>query len=358
MSRMKEISENVIIDSWLEHFLRTPRQFNEPHEADAELIEIPGDSNHYFAITIDTVAEEITTGLYKDPYTMGWVTVMACLSDLAAVGAEPLGMVVSVSVESHRDKTFTKSIAQGMEDACRTLGIFILGGDTNITPTISLTGCAIGIVPRKKVITRCGCKPEDALFITGGVGAGNALGLVRLANMPDDYFPEESYRPVARLKEGQLLRNYASCFMDTSDGLLTTLDQLMRLNGLGFIIHCDWEKILSPQVLEFCNHTKTPHWLMTAGPHGEFELLFTIPSKEENEFLAEAQSHGINPIRLGRVQQTPVVSLVLPSGQRVDVDVAPLRNLLYTVEGDLKRFLKEFRAFGKKWGLEEKMNEN
>jgi len=352
MNSMEEIFENVIINSWVQHFLRTPCQFNKPHEADAELIEIPGDSNHYLAITIDTVAEEITMGLYREPYTMGWVTVMACLSDLAAVGAEPLGLVVSVSVEPDRDKAFTSSITRGMEDACRTLGIFILGGDTNITPTISLTGCAPGLVPRERVMTRCGCKPGEDVFITSGVGIGNALGLVRLTKLPDNFFPEKLYRPTARIKEGQSLRNYASCCMDTSDGLLTTLDQLMRLNGLGFVIDCNWERILAPEVMELCNNTKTPPWSMIAGPHGEFELLFTIPAKVVDEVLAQSQFEGTNLIRLGRVQQTQAISLVLPSGRSVNIDMAPLRNLLQNVKGDPERYVKEFRVLGKKWGLE------
>lgn len=352
MRDMEKIFENINIDSWVQHFLRSPHQFNKPHKADAELIEIPGNPEHYLAITIDTVAEEITSGLYRDPYTMGWVTVMACLSDLAAVGAEPLGMVVSVSVESSRDKKFTNTVAQGMEDACRALDIFILGGDTNITPTISLTGCALGLVPRENVMTRRGCKPDEEVFITGSMGIGNALGLVHLTKLPSECFPEKLYRPVAHIKEGQIIRKYASCCMDTSDGLLTTIDQLMRLNGLGFVIDCDWDRILSPEVLELCNKTQTPPWLMIAGPHGEFRLLFTISTNGVDEILTQPQLKGTNLIRLGRVQQTPAVSLVLPSDQTVNIDMAPIRNLLEKVEGNLEQYVREFKAIGEKWGFE------
>ena len=352
MKDMKEITENLMIGSWARHFSRSPDQLNKLHETDAELVEISKDSPHVLAVTIDTIAEEIAEGLYKDPYTMGWVTVMATLSDLAAVGARPLGLVVSVSVDPARGEKFSDAIAQGMEDASRNLGVFILGGDTNVTSEISLTGCAFGLVPRKEVITRQGCKVGDHVFITGGIGIGNALGLVRLTKNPDSCFPEELYRPTARLKEGQILRRHASCCMDTSDGLLTTLDQLMRINGSGFEINCDWEKILAPPVRKLCETTKTPCWLMTAGPHGEFELLFTIPDKNVDSFLKQARSQGFSPIRLGRVRKPRAISLVLLSGQRVDVDMAPLRNLLQTVSGDLERYVREFKAFGERWGLE------
>ena len=352
MKNMNEITENLIIGSWARHFSRSPNQLNKLHETDAELVEISKDSPYLLAATIDTIAEEIAEGLYQDPYTMGWVTVMATLSDLAAVGAHPLGLVVSVSVDPTRNKEFSSAIAQGMEDASRNLGVFILGGDTNLTSETSLTGCALGLVPRKEVITRQGCKVGDHVFITGGIGAGNALGLVRLTKTPDDCFPEKLYRPVARLREGQLLRRHVNCCMDTSDGLLTTLDQLMRINGLGFEIDCNWERILAPQVLRLCETTKTPHWLMTAGPHGEFELLFTISDKRIDSFLKQAESHGISPIRLGRAQRPKAISLILPSGEKVDVDMAPLRNLLQKVNGDLERYVREFKAFVKKWGLE------
>jgi thiamine-monophosphate kinase len=351
MNRLEEILENSIINTWAKHFLHAPHQINRSHETDAELIASPGDERNYLAITIDTVSEEITEGLYKDPYTMGWVTVMVSLSDLAAVGADPLGLVISVCIEPNRDKSFAGRVADGMNDACQKMNVFILGGDTNFTPTIALTGCAFGLVPRDKLLTRKGCKHGDSVFITSGIGMGNAFGLVRLANLPEKYFPEKLYRPSARLKQGQFLRNYANCCMDTSDGLLATLDQLMRINQFGFVVDCDWAKILSPEVYQFCNLTKTPHWLMTAGPHGEFELLFTVSSEKENELVKTIQSKDMKIIKLGKVQDSPVITLNLPSGRNTDIDVAPLRNLLYTVEGDMQRYLYEFKAFGEKWGI-------
>jgi thiamine-monophosphate kinase len=352
MSTMVNIRENVIIDSWVKHFSRAPDQVNKAHETDAELIEIQGNPDHYLATTIDTVAEEIAVGLYQDPYTMGWVIIMASLSDLAAVGARPLGLIISTSVESSRDDAFVSRLARGMEDACRAAGTFVLGGDTNATSTISLTCCALGLVLRDKVMTRVGCRPGDTVFITSGVGTGNALGLVKLGGYPDNLFPESIYRPVARLKEAYIIQKYATCCMDTSDGLLTTLDQLMRLNGLGFSVDCNWSTILAPHVLDFCDRIGTPHWLMTAGPHGEFELVFTVPSEHVDQFLTDSQGSGFQPIRLGTVGSSPDISLNLDSGRTIRVDMAPLRNLLYTVNGDVQRFLNEFKTFGSKWGIE------
>jgi len=262
MKNMEKILENREINSWIRNFSRSPHQIHNPHQADAELIEIKGDDSHLLAVTIDTISDEITAGLYHDPFTMGWVTVMSSFSDLAAVGADPVGIVTAVSLELKRDEKFRESLASGMAEACRQLGVFILGGDINTTQTISLTGCAVGFVPRNEKMVRVGCQVGDVVFLSGTAGWGNALGLVRLSKLPEEYFPEELYRPRARIKEGQLIRRYATCCMDSSDGLLITLDQLLRLNNLGFVVEADWKKILAPDVYILCERAAIPRWFM------------------------------------------------------------------------------------------------
>jgi thiamine-monophosphate kinase len=352
MSRMEDIVENLAIDAWAKGFTRAPKQANAPHESDAELLELASAPDQYLAVTIDTVAEEIVAGLYRDPFTMGWVTVMASLSDLAAVGADPIGVVVSVSVPPKSDATFIERARRGMEEACRSLGVFILGGDVNAMSPASFTGCAIGLVPRTALRTRLGIRPGEVVFLSGPAGDGNALGLVRLAGLADDLFREESYRPSARLAEGRALRAFATASMDTSDGVLTTLDQLSRLNEVGFLVECDWPALLSSGALVLCESTGTPPWLMLAGPHGEFELVFTVPASRVDAFLATAPGLGLAPIRLGTVQERPVVTLALPSGRRVDIDMAPVRNLDPTAEGGARRYVSQLMEIGRSWGLE------
>jgi thiamine-monophosphate kinase len=352
MRKMDVILENKAINSWVRHFSRSPQQMNNPHEADAELVEIDGNKTHFLAITIDSVSEEISSGLYQDPFTMGWVTVMSNFSDLAAVGAEPLGIVISISLEPTRDDKFQEGIAKGIGAACQELGVYVLGGDTNTAPVISLTGCAVGFVPRGRKISRVGVETGEAVFLSGEAGKGNAMGLVRMAQLPEEYFPEVSYRPLARVQEGQLIRDYASGCMDTSDGLLITLDQLFRVNNKGFVIEADWKTILAPEVYQFCEMAKVPAWFMAAGIHGEFELVFTIPSLKVDSFLQEARSIDFEPIYLGYVQQKPRLEYVLPSKKKVGIDMEPLRNLWASDRNDIKDLIQEFHSWGQRWGLE------
>ncbi len=352
MKGIAAVAENRIIDTWLKHFVRCPEQINRPHESDAELIDIPGNGSELLAVTIDTVSEEINQKLYRDPFTIGWITVMASLSDLAAVGADPLGIVVAVSLEPSVDDLFRKGIAEGINAACQELGVYLLGGDTNTAPNSSLTGCAFGFVPKNRKMMRIGCFPGDFVFLSGRAGQGNALGFSRMSGNRNAEFLENLYRPKARIKEGRLIRTYASSCMDTSDGLLITLDQLSRLNNLGFIIEADWKNLLAPEVWTFCKQGKIPPWYMAAGIHGEFELIFTVPSEKVSSLNMEAAAAGFHPIQLGIVEKEPLVGIVLPSGEKVKMDMAPLRNLWGENDHELDFLIQKHRILGKKWGLE------
>lgn len=352
MKELEKILENRTINSWVRCFDRSSRQMNKTHEADAELVRIEGNESSLLAITIDSVTEEISEGLYRDPFTMGWVAVMSNFSDLAAVGAEPIGIVLSICYDSRMGEEFQEGMAAGINAACKELGVFVFGGDMNAAQNVSLTGCAFGLVPEDRWMSRRGCCSGDGVFISGWAGSGNALGLVRLAGLPEEMFPEKNYRPLARVKEGRLIRAYASCCMDTSDGLLITLDQLLRINQKGFFIESSWEEILNPQVIDLCQKVGIPPWFMAAGIHGEFELVFTIPEEAISSFLKETAQMAFHPIRLGTVTDTPSLVIGLSSANRAEIDMAPLRNIWASDENDLKRFIQEYHFWGKKWGLE------
>lgn len=359
---MDDIIENVSIGAWVEAFSRSPAQANAPHESDAELVELPGCPDLLLAVTIDTVSEEILEGLYEDPYTMGWVAATASLSDLAAVGADALGILLSVSVPPDGNDTFVERAGRGVEEACRAMGVFVLGGDSNSAQSAAFTGCAVGTVPRGLALTRRGLEPGDSVYLSGKAGAGNALGLVKLSHLGERFFPEGHYRPTARLALGRSLRGVARACMDTSDGVLATLDQLMRLNGFGFEIDCDWERLLASDVLELCEATGTPPWMMLAGPHGEFELVFAVPESARPGAALETARPGesgtplrenaVEPMLVGAVLERPTLTLVLPSGKRRDIEMARARNLLCSTGGDLSLYLREFRKLGVDWGLE------
>lgn len=137
MKTHQAVQENEFIRRWVDGFPRAPYQLNALQEADAELILAGEETSYYLAATVDSLVEEISRGIYRDPFTMGWVAVMAALSDLAAVGAQPLGVLISMVLDERQSADFHDGIRRGMAAALRRCGVFLLGA----IPTAAMAPC-------------------------------------------------------------------------------------------------------------------------------------------------------------------------------------------------------------------------
>ena len=253
---------------------RSPRQLNALHASDAELVHITGTT--VLAVTTDGIVEEIATGLYADPALIGWMTVVVNASDLAAVGANPLGIVVCETLPPTMGPDDIAALQRGIADASLAHGLPVLGGDTNSGEQLQVVGTALGLVEGGAPLTRLGAASGDRLFASGPLGLGSVFAFTQLIRAGVINAPP--FRPHARLHEGSLLRPFASACMDTSDGLLATLDELGRLNGVGFRLTLPVEGMLHGAALRLAEAQQLPPWTMLAGPHGEFELVFTVPA--------------------------------------------------------------------------------
>lgn len=344
MPMMDEILENVMIGKITRNFLKAPHQLNKVHEADAEIVELGQNADRYLAITMDALIEEVQKGLYGDPYLIGWMLSTVNFSDLAAVGAEPLGLLIAITYPQGADEEFIGRMAKGISDSCQKANSFVLGGDTSQGKEWYLCGCAIGTIPKSTVITRVGAKPEDKLYVTFPVGLGNVFAFSRLAQTKG--LPEIDYKPDARLKEGMIIRRFASSCMDTSDGVMHTLDTLMRLSQCQFILHDDWRYILHPLALKFTEVLKIPPWLVLAGIHGEFELCFTISPQKEQAFLEAAKEISWAPVLLGEIAPGTGVS-IKAKGSLTPVDTTRIRNLSEMAGTDPSAYISKLLEIGK-----------
>jgi len=327
-----QVSENRLIRDLTKMFPRSPRQINRLHGSDAELLSVDCDGEFSIALTVDSIAEEITAGLYADPYLAGWMGVMASMSDLAAVGAEPLGIIVSEILPGDMPEDSIQELQKGIRDACTRCATYVLGGDTNTGEALSITGCAIGRVDKRRKLTRIGIHPGDLLYTTGPLGVGNGFALSLYAGQSQS---RSLFRPVARLKEGRSLPGFATACMDSSDGVLATLDQLMRLNNTGFLLESGWEDTLQPGSRALAADSGIPEWFLLAGQHGEFELLFTIRPEDETLFHAQATRTGWKPYRLGRATTRLSVRLSM-RGSEVVVPTGEIRDVAQTSRGNLE----------------------
>jgi thiamine-monophosphate kinase len=380
---MTTVLEHDLIGRLAAGLPRSPSQINGLHESDAELIRLPG-SDLVLALTTDALAEEIASGLYADPWLIGWMLVTVNASDLAAVGADPLGLLVCETLPPDADPEWIAALQRGIADAAVAHGLPVLGGDTNAGAVPHLAATAVGLV-RGRLLTRCGARPGDLLFASGPLGAGGAYALSRLAarggtnpaeagprrvqpvngrgphvalatdeaegllqqdptndDTNDGSAPAVSFQPTARLREGALLREVASACMDTSDGAIATMDELMMRNGVGFRIESPVEAWTDPAALSAAYAAALPPWMLHAGPHGEFELLFTVPPERVQALDDAAGAIGWHPLCLGVATTGPGLTAAHAGGYG-SLDATRIRNLFTECGGNPRRYLEELR---------------
>jgi len=331
------VKENELIERLTAQFRRSALQLNKVNRSDAEILRIPNHGDTHLAVTTDSIVEEISSGLYSDPYLIGWMAVMVNMSDLAAVGARPIGILLSETLPRLFDEQSLSLLQKGIGNACEACGTFVLGGDTNFDDKLSITGCALGLLADSKILSRAGCRSGDWLYATGLLGIGNAFALTRFVNSSPGTI---GFKPLARLQEGESLHGIATACMDTSDGVLSTLDQLSRVNGIGFELNEGLDSALVNQAKELGSQFGIPPWLFLAGPHGEFELLFTVPKENEALLLDTAAKHRWKPVRIGKVIEEPAVYLPL-YGKLVAVDTSRIRDLSFNAGDEIGSYIQE-----------------
>lgn len=279
------------------NFLRHPRQLNKLFEADAEIIDFRNQSPDYLVLKTDGIHEEIKEKLYEDPYLIGWMAVTVTMSDLAAVGAEPFGILLSLQLAQNFDSSWMENFQQGINDACAVYQVQILGGDTNFGKDTLVSTTGIATIVDTRPMLRKQMAPGDLLYATGRLGGGNAFAYARFFDSSLDV----EYKPIARIHESKLIRAFASTCIDTSDGLFPALSVLSELNEVGVRFSQPLQDYLCEPTQEASVRSGIPAWMFLAGPHGEYELLFTVSPSLRKEFLIACSAHHFQPVFLGEI---------------------------------------------------------
>lgn len=305
-------NETQLIGSLREAMEACPFQLNEGFSSDSELLDLGGPE--LLAVTVDTLqsGEELETA--ASHYARGWLAATASLSDLAAVGARPLALLVSCCFDA-AEVTAEQAgdFGRGASEAARGQGAWMVGGDTNWASEESFTSVAIGQVPRDRVLTRIGARAGDALYVTGPVGGGNAAGVRKLLGEVEG----TTWLPVARCAAGTAIAGRAGGCIDTSDGLVTAALMLADLNGLGLELD-DAPDLYDAVGLELAERLGLPRWLLAAGEWGEFELLMALGPEQEAACLSALAGAGVSPRRAGRLTAEREFAIAGEGGMRID----------------------------------------
>ena len=234
-------------------------------------------------------------------YDMGFKSVTVNVSDLAAMGAEPLGFLLSIAIPKDLDVDSFRQLIDGVLKGCDYYGIPLIGGDTNEASEIIISGTALGMCdgPMRKDTYNIG----DVIALTGDIGLA-ALGFE--LDVFDNIYVKKALQPTARIREGIILRDCgATSATDITDGLASELYEIKK-DGYGFMIY-EEALAISDEYRQTAGKLNLDYLDLVLHVGEDFELLFTI-SKENLEKVP------IDCKVIGEVTDSDSVELTLENG--------------------------------------------
>jgi thiamine-monophosphate kinase len=232
----------------------------------------------YLLVTTDMMFQRTHIPRQMTPYQIGWFLVAMNLSDIAAKGGVPLGVVCSFGLTKKTKESFLKALTKGADACAVRFGTTIVGGDTKETAEITLCGTAFGTVKKNQFMARTGARPGDMVAVTGTLGKAGAGYYALKRKKQEKKLSKGLFEPLPRLKEGRLLaqQHSVTSSMDLSDGLSASLYQLQEVNAVGFEINKD-ALPLSPGLLQlFRKDFHKDPYAVALHFGGDYELLVTI----------------------------------------------------------------------------------
>jgi len=271
---------------------------------DAAIITVP--EGEKLVVTTDTSVDGVHfRHEWLNHFEIGYRATASALSDLAAMGARPLGIVIALTLPE-ADRLSARALATGIREGASAVLCPIVGGDLSSGKTLSLTVTAFGGV--KRPLTRSGAKVGQRVYVTGRLGGPAAAVRAWLAGKePSERDRARFANPVPRIEPAiGLAQRGASSAIDVSDGLVADLAHIAAASKVR--IEIDAERI--PQV-----DGVSP--VQAANSGEEYEVVVTAPEIDTEQFSSE---FGLELTEIGRVVAgSPGVDL-LRAGDKI---VAP-----------------------------------
>ena len=267
-----------------------------------------GDANSEFVIATDMLVEGTHFPAGSPAHSLGHRCLAVNLSDLAAMGAQPLWCTLALSLPDGNAR-WVDEFSAGFMALADEHDIALIGGDTVRGP-LSMCVTVHGKVAAGAAITRAGAAPDQALYVTGCTGRA-AAGLALLNGESERPAPENSplvehFRyPVPRVGEGRALAGIASAMIDISDGLHVDAARLLRASGVGANLDLGAVRV-SAAALEHFGRARALEFALLGGD--DYELCFTVPADREEELRRLSASWDCGVTRIGRTRSAAQVN--------------------------------------------------
>jgi len=253
------------------------------------------------AITSDMLVEDRHFFSGADAEQLGRKALAVNLSDLAAMGAKPLGFTLAIALPAINE-AWLDAFSKGLLDLANQFACPLIGGDTTAGPlTISIT--AFGSVPSGKAIRRSGAKVGDDIWVSGTLGdARLTLAALRheisLSAAALQQIEHRMHQPIPRIELGIRLREVANSALDVSDGLLGDLKHILNQSQVSAEIALDQlpkSPTLRKQEIAIQNQ-------FAACGGDDYELCFTAPENQRTNLLKISNDLDLSLTRIGKIR--------------------------------------------------------
>ncbi|CAL4324144.1 thiamine-phosphate kinase [Buchnera aphidicola] len=274
------IDEFKIIDKYFNRFKKKDKYLIKGIGDDCAVVQIP--KNKALSISTDTLVEGIHFLKNIHPIDLSYKALAVNLSDLAAIGAEPKWLTLSITMP-YINLKWIKFFSKNLIKLIYKNNMKLIGGDTTRGP-LSITISAYGLIPKGKGLFRTGAKNGDLIYVTGTLGdsaAGFDLLTKKISiknNRIYNILVKKHLRPIARISQGKILRDIATSAIDVSDGLIMDLKHILDSSQCG--ANLNLENFPISKILK--KNFNKKNWIKWALYSGEdYELCFTIPEKQK-----------------------------------------------------------------------------
>ena len=268
---------------------------------DAAVLEVP--PGQRLVVTTDTSVEGVHFRReWLNHFEIGYRATAASLSDLAAMGARPIGVVIALTLPE-ADRHEARELAIGIRDGALAVMCPIVGGDLSSGKVLSLTITALGSVARP--LSRAGAKVGDRVYVTGVLGGpAAAVRAWEAGREPTERDRARFAHPIPRVDAAiGLAARGASSAIDISDGLSADLAHVAAASKVR--IQIDADRI---------PHVDGVSAMEAAGAGEEYEIVVTAPNIDTRRFTEE---FGLELTEIGRVVAGPPAVELSQAGIRV-----------------------------------------
>ena len=270
----------------------------------------------WLVVTNDMLVRTTDVPDIMTPEQVGFKVFTMNVSDVAAMGATPIGFLFSIGVPRDFEMEYLEGISRGIAKASEFYRTPIISADTNEACDLIIDGIALG--KTKRLLTRSGAKIGDLVCVTGDVGRALA-GLkvyfesLEVGERTRKALYEKLLEPKARVKEGQVLSKYANATIDISDGMSKELHLIAKMSGVKILI--DSEKLpIRKEVFEVADLLGLDPIEIALASGEEFELIFTIPEEHLDKLDFDfavigrvEKGEGVYLRRNGKLEKMPVL---------------------------------------------------